>query len=254
VQDLGTICEYSSHLHNSTVLRTILVGIENRKLQQDALILWECFGTLGEYFDASKAMWMELGCEPYRATLNLLKIVPVNELTERELIETAGQVGLQDSGMELANGNEFFEFFEFVENCNREAGRNTAAREDWLDVFPALRDWSPVLHLKESLPAEIKLAFHLLKEGRRGIITIATSDAPSLLTEYWMDSFNELVPPHLMNIRMPRAGKSVGCINWKMTGLKSVEREMAKKVSGQVASIIRNFALMNALHKQSVEL
>ena len=149
--------------------------------------------------------------------------------------------------MEVPNGKEFVDFFEFVENCTRDARANTTAREDWLDVFPALRDWSPVVHLKESLPAEIKLAFHLLKEGRRGIITIATSDAPSLLTEYWIDSLNELVPSHLINIRIPRAGKSVGCINWKMTGLKSVEREMAKKVSGQVASIIRNFALLNVV-------
>jgi hypothetical protein len=52
-QDLVTICEYSFHLYKSTVFRTILVGIEKRNLLQNALILWECFGTIGEYFNAS---------------------------------------------------------------------------------------------------------------------------------------------------------------------------------------------------------
>ena len=250
---LVIICECSSHLCNSTVFRTILVGIKNRELQQDALKLWESLRTLGGYFDASKMMWTALGSEPYMTTLDLLKILPADELTRCELIEIAGKVGLQDYGMEVPTGEKFEDFFEFVEHCMREAGGNTTARDDWLNVFPALRDWSPIIHLKESLPAEIKLAFHLLKEGRRGTISIATSETPSLLTEYWVDSFNEVVPFHLMKIRIQRAGKSVGCINWKMTGVKSVDRGMAKKVSEQVASIIGSFTLVNALHRQQAK-
>jgi hypothetical protein len=122
--------------------------------------------------NTSTLAWIELGSEPYRATLDLLQIVAVNELTPLELIETAGKIGLQDCGMEVTDGEEFIDFLEFVENWNREVAGNAADREDWLKAFPALRDWSPIVHLKESLPAEIKLAFHLLKEGRRGTIPI----------------------------------------------------------------------------------
>lgn len=241
-RDLSSICTFAFHLRLSTLFQRALDDIEDRYLKEQSNKLMASFEVLGDYFFASRELWEMFQHDPYKSAVSSLIITPFEDLKANEVREISKSLGLNVITPLDEADNNFEEFFQIIQRRAEWLGKTAGSAEEWLEAFPALRSLTGKTSLSgDSLPAEIKLVFHLLRAGYRGHLDIGMSEPPSVMSEYWITSFNEIFPHQFVNVHIPTASKRVGCYPWTIPGVASVDTLMNQKVLKHIEAIIGHF-------------